>query len=117
MHAVRGAGHQAYAHLFPAGDSTWKDVFTLSPEIKIANDRALIRAANTNANKPAAHPPAPNNKPAAHPPAPNNKPAAAAGKQRPQSAPPSQKAKAPKPTPPQQKKQTAGRGRGGRRKA
>jgi hypothetical protein len=103
MHAVhtasRGAEHQAYTHLFSAGDSTWKDVFTLSPEIKIANDRALIRAANTNANKPAAHPPAPNNKPAANPPAPNNKPAAA-GKQRPQSAPPSQKTKAPNPTPP-----------------
>jgi hypothetical protein len=74
----------AYTHLFASTDATWKDLFALSPEIKIAYERALIKVANTNAQKPAAHRQAPV---AAPPPVPN-KPAPA-GKQtgRPQSAP------------------------------
>jgi hypothetical protein len=94
----------AHSHLFLAADATtWKDIFSLSPEIKIANDRALIRAANTNVSKPAAA-----NKKTPRKPAPSNPAAKQTG--RPQSAPP-QKPKAPHPTPPQQKTQTAGRGR------
>ena len=76
----------AYNHLFSAADADWKKVFSLSPEIKLANERALIKSANTNAQKPAAHRQEPA-KPAANPQPP--KKTAAAGKQtgRPQSAP------------------------------
>jgi hypothetical protein len=92
MHGVYAASkletekRTAYIHLFSTEDTAWKDVIALSPEIKIANDRALMKAANTNAQKPAAHQQA-STKPAANPPTPN-KPAAA-GKQtgRSQSAP------------------------------
>ena len=99
----------AYATLFPAADADWKKVFSLSPEIKLANERALIKSANTNAQKPAAHRQEPA-KPAANPQPP--KKTAATGKQtgRPQSAPP-------KATQPQQQQgQNSGkRGRRGRK--